>query len=280
MSHTSSHGREFASVEEVDAAIQDPSTGLQQRLIEEVGRFTVALLPISLAGTLVKGATGTLVSLQDSHYILTAAHVAERLKCRSTARVAITLRALIDHRCFLQKEHMMQFGPPKPAEWNEWGPDIALLCIPTFDAKRIEAEGRGAFLNLSKERILPLGPGKYTQCRIQMGVPAALSSYTDLHADLCLNGTILSVGDKPALEHNGFDYIDLDFSFHPAHPHLGGVSGGGLWRLLFYKDVATGSIESLKVLEGVAYYGIESTLRCHGPRSIGNALHSLFQDRE
>ncbi len=273
--------RECANLEEVEATVRDLSTGLQQSLIEEVGAFTVALLPISTAGTLERGATGTLVSFQGSHYILTAAHVAEKLKSQSTARVGITLKAENENHCLLDPSHMLPFGPRKRGDWNEWGPDITLLSIPSVDARRIEAEGRGVFHNLSLKQALPLGPGEYPQCRVLMGVPALLSNYRDAHhADLCLNGTILQVDKEAPHAREGFDYIDLDLNFHPAREDFGGVSGGGLWRILFCKDTPTGKLQSLKVLEGLAFYAIgDSKVRCHGPRSIGNVLNALFESR-
>lgn len=57
------------------------------------------------------------------------------------------------------------------------------------------------------------------------------------------------------------------------------LDGTGLWRLLFYRNTITGSIESSKVLEGVAFYQIPLTtiLRCHWQRSIGLVVKSLFE---
>lgn len=274
-----------ADVDELEAVLQDPSTGFQQALVQDAGMFTVALLPISRGGTIEKGATGTLVSFQGCHYILTAAHVAEKLKGRDTAKIAVTLRADVDHRYLIDKNYIQWFGPAKPEKWKEWGPDIALLRIPAIDAKNIEGAGRGAFLNLSKARTLPLRDVKYPQCRVLMGVPAVLSNYSDPHhADLCLNGIIVPPGKEPAQERGAFDYIDLDLGFHPVHAipdgNLKGVSGGGLWRFHFYKNATTGKFESLRVLEGVAFFGLPPILRCHGPRSIGNVLRALFDGVE
>lgn len=272
-----------ASIDELEAALGSPSTGFEQTLIQDAGMYTVALLPISNAGTIEKGATGTLVSFQGCHYILTAAHVAEKLKDRDTAKIGVTLKAEIDHRYLIHKNYIQWLGPAKPEKWNQWGPDIALLRIPAIDAKHIEEAGRGAFLNLSKSRTLPLGDVKYPQCRVLMGVPAALADYTDpLHADLCLDGTVMPPGNETPHERAAFDYIDLELSFHPLHAKasLHGISGGGLWRFLFYKNAATGKFESFRVLEGVAFFGLGPTVRCHGPKSIGNALRALFDGVE
>ena len=113
------------------------------------------------------------------------------------------------------------------------------------------------------------------------GTPAALSNYSNPRfAELCLNITILPLNKEPdaAQERDGFDCIDLSLDFHPACDDFGGVSGGGLWRLQYYKNAAIGKLESFRVLEGVAFWASKSTVRCHGPKSIGNVLHTLFNE--
>ena len=63
---------------------------------------------------------------------------------------------------------------------------------------------------------------------------------------------------------------------------FGGVSGGGLWKVRVYSDLATGKLESVATLEGVAFYafGVKDgagMVRCHRLESVSVATAGLGQ---
>ena len=261
---------------EVQACLNDKSLGLQLRenVQRETAMYTVGLLPLSQKEKIEPGATGTLVSFLNSYYILTAAHVwYEGLK--NALRIGVTLKEEVDHKYLLDPMVVEPFGPPRPTNWNQWGPDIVLLDIPPVCAAEIMALGRGGFYNLSKPK--PLSRGGYLEERLLMGLPEILAKYEGAHADLYLNGMFLA-SDAPTKSRGDFDYVDLDVGYQGALEDFGGVSGGGLWHILYYKSAETGEIKWFKFLEGVAFYHlpVPRAIRCHGPQSIGTALGFLF----
>jgi Family of unknown function (DUF6869) len=65
----------------------------------------------------------------------------------------------------------------------------------------------------------------------------------------------------------------MDTTASDAPKSFGGVSGGGLWRILAYISPDTGKIDWLQRLKGVAFYEFPPknggrVLRCHGPSSL------------
>ena len=135
-----------------------------------------------------------------------------------------------------------------------------------------------AFYNLTKPRQTTLDVD-YVEARVLMGTPEASAEFTQTHADhLQINGLFLDV--HPPRETRGdFDYLDfdVDVSFPGLPEHFGGVSGGGLWKLLIYCSTSTGEIRWLWVPEGVAFHqsalaNRHRIIRCHGQQSILAAL--------
>ncbi len=81
--------------------------------------------------------------------------------------------------------------------------------------------------------------------------------------------------DAPRHTRGDFDYIDfdVDVSFPGIPRNFGGVSGGGLWKVLIYRSASPGEIDWLRVLEGVAFHQSDLAnghriIRCHGEQSI------------
>jgi hypothetical protein len=76
----------------------------------------------------------------------------------------------------------------------------------------------------------------------------------------------------------------LDFTADTSLPNVpksfGGVSGGGLWKVLAFESPSTGKIDSTATLERVAFFQTiiddsHSILRCHGPETIAATSSSL-----
>ncbi len=222
------------------------------------------------------GGTGSLVSIANSHYALTAAHVwEERLK--SARDVGITLKEDIDHCCPIHAGALVPSGPPKPENWNEWGPDLVFLKLPANHVGGIEAFR--SFYRLDIERAGVKLDG--IEARILMGAPRASGKFTRTHAELNINGFFADINAQ-TYSKGDFDYIDLkeDVSLPGVPQTFGGVSGGGLWRVQVFESPKTGKIDWSWSLEGMAFHQSDlidnhRIIRCHGPQSIGLAMKEV-----
>jgi hypothetical protein len=162
-------------------------------------------------------------------------------------------------------------GPPKPGEWNECGLDMVFLSVPSEYLGSIKAH-RDFYSPNVDGKAAP--PGSYVEVMVLMGTPAAFGIFKQTHAEVQINGCFVNP-DTPYKTHGDFDYFDLAVGASPPDTpeSHGGVSGGGLWRVLIRCECSTGELEWVQALEGVAFYqsAIEDgrrTIRCHGPRSI------------
>jgi hypothetical protein len=254
---------------EIEGVLRDQNSGLREKIVRNLGDFTVALLAISeYPERLALAGTGTLLSADGAHFILTARHVWEEV-LKDAAHIGITLKPDVSHKFGIRRRDVAVFGLPKPDAWNEWGPDLALLRIPAEDVGSIGVYR--VFLNVTKQprRI----DGQFLEVQVLMGTPAAFGKITDAHADLQISGMFL--GPEIQHERNGFDYLDYEFDLtFPGVPRrFGGVSGGGVWRVYMYYSPETGEIDWSISLHGVAYFELPIVeerryVRCHGPQGI------------
>jgi len=217
--------------------------------------------------------SATLLQGDQRLFLITAAHV-----WRATGRfqeLGITLgphgsRFRIPR--IVVRETLLDSGDD-----SEWGPDLALLQLPTEYRSRFTA-----YLNLYNtsrvcRRLTPEDKLLRTGAWAIVGAPSETSSITPTRIDF--DGKIfLGVpGDYHVREE--FDYLDIHIGLAPMpRPStLGGVSGGGLWRLGMRQDLSTGDIswDGMPILAGVAFYELirgENRVRCHGPYSVRRLL--------
>jgi hypothetical protein len=264
--------------EKIKKILEDSNSGLREKLVRSVGTFTTALLAISGSGPdekLTFRGTGSLVKFQNSHYILTAAHVWDSLK--SSKGVGITLKEDLDHCCPLVTNTLVPFGPAKPEKWNEWGPDLVFLRIPANRVGGIAAFK--SFYALDKER--PRCNVERIEVVILMGTPEEFGKFTEQHAELDITGLFTEIGAR-TYRHGDYDFIDLneDVTLPGVPEDFGGVSGGGLWRVQVFENSELGEIDWLNLLEGVAFYQLgkpnhRMIIRCHGDASISSAMSEI-----
>jgi hypothetical protein len=242
----------------------------------DTGVHTVALFAVlgSVNGDVLELAgTGILIAIEESHYVLTAAHVWEK-RLKNANKLGISLREGVDHSCLIEIDAIVPSGPPQPASWNEWGLDIIFLRIPPVRVGEIEAF-RVFYREVAEGQSQV--PMAHVEIRFLIGTPGALGSFSQTHADL----QIVSFGVNGPVHqvHNGIDYLDVHVQMpHPSTADsFGGVSGGGLWRVRVYNDPNSDGIASDATLEGMAFYEIgvqegNGTIRCHSLESIHSAM--------
>jgi hypothetical protein len=270
------------TIEELEAKLNEKSEesdGLWRRFARDAQIYSTPLFSLSKtnAGDVLRLAgSGTLLAFEGAHYILTASHVWHEV-LKHGDYIGVTLREIHDHTCLWEVSATLSFGPCHPSPWTEWGPDVILLRIPDIRVGEIKAfkvfyemtVGRRALVTCDRNETYLL-----------VGTPHVLGSYTQNHASVELMG--MWVGVPTPYSHGEWDYFDAKAALRPPSTAttLGGVSGGGLWRVQVYFSKITGQIESTVALEGVAYYELGTEqgagiVRCHGPQTIERALASI-----
>lgn len=220
--------------------------------------------------------SGTLVEVEGTHYILTAAHV-----WHATRRVEQIGLVLTDHQSsFMLPRDSICAKELWNGEVSEWGPDIALLklappVIPTITAYK-------SFLNLArqKEALASCPPA------IESGlwaVTGMVGEFSEIQAhpekrtiESNVHGRAFFSSVQQVHQRGEYDYFDLGANLQlPDVPSsFGGVSGGGLWEIkLSMTKSEKLSWDEKRYFRGVAFWQSEVSdghrmIRCHGPKSI------------
>lgn len=115
---------------------------------------------------------------------------------------------------------------------------------------------------------------------VAMGAPGELGRFTPTHADLQISGRFVG---PYVVTHDQYDYFDfeVDSSSADMPKSWGGMSGGGLWRVLVYRSLDTGKIDWAQRLRGVIFWQSAlnngfRVLRSHGQQSIIGMAKSVI----
>ena len=265
----------MCSLDDIETELSS-SDDLRLTIIREIGgRFAVALFAKSGSGEasqLELGGSGTLVMAGESHYILTAAHVWEFLK--KANQIGITITDNIDHAFFMDVRAIVPTVEVKATIWNEWGPDLIFLKIPAEYAGTIKAF-KGFYSPAVDGESVDL-PKEVIENRVLLGAPYELGTFTQSHADLRIDGCFTDPS-VPPVSKGDYDFLDLVVATpsDTALKSYGGMSGGGVWRVLIYCSQVTNRIAWSQRLIGVAFYELANIdgcriVRCHGPQSVGD----------
>jgi len=106
-------------IEEVSQVLQNPASGLRDRIVRDVGLFTVGLLRVSQTAhgeRLDLCGTGNFGLVRRGALHSDRCHVWEKL-CRGAApaSVGLTLRENLDHKYLIDRAAIVATGPPKPS---------------------------------------------------------------------------------------------------------------------------------------------------------------------
>jgi hypothetical protein len=90
------------------------------------------------------------------------------------------------------------------------------------------------------------------------------------------------VGMPTSREHGGNTFLDVKAKFPPPSSAntFGGVSGGGLWKIHIFSNPKNGEIDSVAILDGVAFYELDvqngpGIVRCLGLQSIREGILNI-----
>lgn len=221
--------------------------------------------------------SGTLVRVEQSYFILTAAHVWEQIKKAGQVFLALVQQpsAYCISADLLSPRLIYDQSAP------EYGPDLALLELPAKDVANIGAQK--SFLNLSLQKASLVDDGMQTSNPlIAVFGNVAQRSTVEVEGRIVtthMRALALYTVKESQCERGGYDYIDVgaDLNLEDAVTDFGGVSGAGLWVLGISRSKATGkySWDGNRRLRGVAFWQSgpqegRRSVRCHGPNSIYN----------
>ena len=205
------------------------------------------------------------LQFDNTHYLLTAAHVWQPLK-RAT-QVCLNIRSG-NHRFGIpQTELRATTCEPTKGDYSPDGPDLCFIRIPAARASTIGAAGK-IFYNLGKrkQRALATLPPEDGQWAI-MGAPETEITASPTYA---AGKQIAFLTPKPLTyrPEETHDYLTIAlYNKPPAPASFKGVSGGGVWQILHNEQ---GQPEPS--LEGVAFYQDITTdvitIHCHARHSI------------
>ena len=249
---------------------------------ERLGDYLVGFVLLEGGGEARLGGSGTFVSIDNRHAILTADHVIQNLP--SSGEVGLVLISGFRpqlHSPKLNMDYVQKVTVARGSEPSK-GPDLALLVLPDHDVATIK--GIKSFFNLGirREKMLREPPDQEVGQWILSGMAAewtteeppekGVSRVFGFHGftGVGLVGEESSEGD--------FDYRDFLTKRGEGYEgpnRYGGFSGGGLWQVLT-RVVDDKLIGEEFLLSGVAFYesdleGDESSIRCHGRKSIYGA---------
>ncbi len=254
------------------AEIMNKDSGVFEELLASVRHYTIAFVSIPESPNDHPWPSGaaTLVTINGSHYFLTAEHVWRALK--RFRSVGITLVPEIDQCFTIPTSHLMAIGPRRPAAENQ-GPDIVLLKIP--EAKLGEIKARKSFYPLTPVAQKPRVEERCIEIAMLLGAPGESAKLmTPRNLDMTIHG-IMADHKAKKFTKGRYDYIDSRefFGAHGFPTSYGGFSGGGLWHVHVYLDPKTSERKERYCLAGMAFYEFQAKrkyriIRCHGARSI------------
>jgi hypothetical protein len=265
-------------------------------LSASVKHFMVGFAQISLRGTVedaTSAGSGTLVTIDGIHGVLTAAHVVAAFP--KTGELGIILPADKPSEFRRHVVNMDHVEPPvvfRSEEWGRFGPDLAFFKLPDDVVGWLQA--KSSFYNLSMRRDAVLANGQPSRWSLDC-INGIIHELTDAEPGDTprtrrIIFTTIFCGMRP-IAVRYFEAYDLLYE-QLATEHepdfllpnsFEGTSGGAIWR--FYISEKDGQQDVVdKRLVGVPFFqGYTSEgkreITCHGARSIYGKLIDLVRAR-
>ncbi len=260
-------------LDDVMLSLKDYLVALYVRLVEKA---QLRLMPIG---------SGTLVEIEGTHYVLTAAHVWH--ETRKAAEVGLVLTD--QQSLFMVPRDSICAKELWNSKISEWGPDIAFLRLAPKDVPTIAA--RKSFLSLAQQKKTFASYPSATDNGL-WAVTGMVGEFNDIQShpeartiEGHIHGEAFFSFVQQVHQRDGYDYFDLGANLKlPGVPSsFGGVSGGGLWevKLSMTKSGAI-SWDEKRYFRGVAFWQSETdsddrrNIRCHGPKSIFEKAWGLW----
>jgi hypothetical protein len=263
---------------EIETALFDEKTGLAARIGRDIGAYTVGLLSVTGSGpneVLDFQGSGTLVSVYETLYVLTAAHVWEKFE--NAAGIGLTLdEEDEDHRFFIDVRQIVPLGPKESSSWGPQGLDLLFLKIPPSRAAELREVKKAYPLTVE----IPEPPQVNSlEVWVLLGSPREQNKITAKHASLTINGFFAKIRSEYTLGNHDYFELEMNSTFPGIPRRFYGVSGGGFWSVVMYWSEG-GEVQWFLTLVGMACWQIPVSsepqiIRCLGAKSIRTFVPQL-----
>jgi len=229
--------------------------------------------------------SGTFVSVGDCSGILTVQHVVELIDEPREIGLILIEGA---HRPTIDRQHVEILEIAKPRVKGE-GPDLAFIRLPDQKAREVAHYKHFYNLDFDRDEMLRNPPERHATVWFVCGIPdewkSELSSEAGFMQVKSFYGECGAGGANRVYTKDGYDYVDswVEYTEESRLPStFGGISGGGLWQVL-YSGGPPDEVEPMRyILAGVpfAQSPIENGLRsiiCHGWRSVYSQAYSAIE---
>lgn len=266
--------------------VEDLPEELIEPILEQIKYYSIGLIRVDRDDSGEKAnliGSGTLIQVQGNYGILTAHHVASKLKNCTQLGIAISahLPTMDIHKYVFDPKmlHIVDVGmPQKRKEFNR--PDLAVMVFLHLDIGWLKAIK--SFINIarSRQKILsePFDP-EHPNC-VLSGIPGMKTKVVGPahgYSRVYVYENILGYTriEKYWIE-DDFDYFEVSVIYDEGADlprTFGGVSGGGVWRVKIEQTEDGKYHSGGPMLSGVACWEKpekENRLHiiCHGWRSI------------
>lgn len=251
-----------------DSVLEDINSNLQNYFVSILG-----LADERRAERLRLIGSGTLVKIDSSYHILTAAHVWDSTEPFPTMGLLLTSWLPIPREAIVARTL-------RGNDAGGFGPDLALLAIPPPFISQIRANK--SFLDLSEQRKRFLADPSHPEFGL-WAVTGMVEKFSSVRQQLepatievKAHARSFFGGLEETHERDGYDYLDAgaDMRLSGVPSSFGGVSGGALWHIVLSKN-KRGQIlwDGKKYFHGVAFWQSPIVdgcriVRCHGRKSL------------
>lgn len=248
---------------------------------EHIANFAVGFVKIEgQEDDAVPAGSGTLVTADGRHAILTADHVLDALPNSGEFGLVLPIAGTEPrlHRFRLDAANVQKVRVAK-ASYDRNGPDLGLLVLGSPEVSGLVATKAFYNLNNRRNRMLSTPPAIEMGGWFLVGMAAERTSdlapergFTRVKAFRGLCGAGVVASERKTDTH---DYLHFEAKYsglYEGPQSYKGFSGGGLWQIRMKED--DGKLKLGEVLlSGVAFYESEivgdiRTIYCHGRRSI------------
>jgi len=272
-----------------DLVIKNIPDSVRRSILYTVANFTVGFLRIEdtpRGKNLALLGSGTLVTVNSIHAILTAHHVLKELPRSGGLGLILSERSAAPTISTDGLRYLAIARGPVDSE----GPDLGAVILSSTIASELRAKQSFHNLDIQREGLLNEPPdikdglwivqgfiGERTQ--EQLGVDGY--EKTVAFHELSSSGMVDSgytVGNH--------DYFLLRVSYRGGSTmprDFGGASGGGLWQVRLVKRKSDAEITHKRpILSGVAFYqepiqSEETAIKCHGRRSVYEVAYEAIR---
>lgn len=221
--------------------------------------------------------SGTLVQIEGTYHVLTAAHV--WYEARDAEQVGLVITA--SPSLFVVPRDVIAVKQVWDRENSEWGPDLALLQLALPFVSTIKAHK--SFLNLTLQKAALDARFARTEKGLWWAITGMVGQFSEVHwhpesstLDATAQACAFFSMVQQTHEREGYDYLDFGamLNLSGAPSSFGGMSGAGLWEVgLSMTKSGKISWDGRRHFRGVAFWQSgdserRRSVRCHGPRSI------------